>query len=78
MRLDAVLGRELALAPGAHRLLLGEAATKFHGELRTFSEQKQNFRVHYVTAREMANLAMAPKSPVGPTEAMKNSPYPKP
>ena len=60
------------------KVLLGDAATKFHEELRTFSEQKQNFRVHYVTAREMANLALAPKSPVGPTEAMKNSPYPKP
>ncbi len=59
-------------------VLLGDSMVNFHAELGKRAEQNPNFRVYYVTAREMANLAMAPKSPIGPTEALKNSPFPTP
>ena len=60
------------------KVLLGESMLRFHEELSTRSGQNPEFRVHYVTAREMANLALAPHSPQGPTTALKNSPYPNP
>ena len=60
------------------KVLLGDLAVKFHEELAALSGANPNFHVHYVTARQMANLALAPRSPGGPTETLKNSPYPMP
>jgi hypothetical protein len=40
-------------------VLLGEAMQQFHGSLARRSNANPNFRYHYVTAREMYNLARA-------------------
>jgi len=60
------------------KVLLGEEMVKFHQELGTRTELNPAFRVHYVTARQMANLAMAPATTGGPTLALKDAPYPRP
>jgi hypothetical protein len=39
--------------------LLGPAMIRFHDELAKFSLENPNFQIHYVTAREMWNLARA-------------------
>jgi hypothetical protein len=40
-------------------VLLGEPMVRFHEALAERSKRDTNFRFHYVTAREMYNLAMA-------------------
>ena len=40
-------------------VLLGEPMVRLHRALRERAERDANFRYHYVTAREMANLALA-------------------
>ncbi len=40
-------------------VLLGEAMVRFHEELARRTEREPSFHVHYVTAREMYNLARA-------------------
>jgi hypothetical protein len=40
-------------------MLLGEPMIRFHEELQERAERDPLFRFHYVTAREMANLALA-------------------
>jgi hypothetical protein len=40
-------------------VLLGEPMVKFHRALKMKADEDPNFRFHYVTAREMANLALA-------------------
>lgn len=59
-------------------VLLGREMESFHRELGTKVELKENFRVHYVTARQMANLAIAPTVSGGPTVELMDSPYPTP
>jgi len=44
-------------------VLLGPAMVEFHETLRRMSQSDPSFRVHYVTAREMANLALAAAEP---------------
>jgi hypothetical protein len=39
--------------------LIGDAAARFHEGLRAMADADPNFRFHYVTAREMYNLARA-------------------
>ena len=60
------------------KVLLGDPMVKFHRLLADRAVRNRNFHVHYVTAREMANLVLAPPSPLGPSDALKNSPYPTP
>jgi hypothetical protein len=43
----------------AHATLLGEPMVRFHEGLARRAERDANFRYHYVTAREMYNLAKA-------------------
>ena len=43
----------------AHEVLLGEPMVRFHEELARRMANDPHFHVHYVTAREMANLALA-------------------
>jgi hypothetical protein len=43
----------------AHGTLLGEPMVRFHEELARRAAKDANFRYHYVTAREMVNLAKA-------------------
>lgn len=43
-------------------VLLGEPMARFHKLLRARAEHDPNFRFHYVTAREMYNLAVAAES----------------
>ena len=43
-------------------VLLGEPMEKFHEELGRRSQTNRNFRYHYVTARQMYNLARAAES----------------
>jgi len=43
----------------AHATLLGEPMVRFHEELARRAERDPNFQYHYVTAREMHNLAKA-------------------
>ena len=40
-------------------VLLGEPMVRFHAMLRERAERDTLFRFHYVTAREMANIALA-------------------
>ena len=40
-------------------VLLGEPMVRFHEALRERAGRDSNFRFHYVTAREMANIALA-------------------
>jgi hypothetical protein len=42
--------------------LLGDPMVRFHAALSERASRDRNFRFHYVTAREMANLAMAADS----------------
>jgi hypothetical protein len=44
------------------RVLLGEPMVRFHQALAQLSRENPNFRYHYVTAREMYNLARAAAS----------------
>jgi len=60
------------------KVLLGAAMENFHLELIARVERSQNFRVHYVTARQMANLAVAPPTKGGPTAALKELPFQTP
>jgi mannose/cellobiose epimerase-like protein (N-acyl-D-glucosamine 2-epimerase family) len=39
--------------------LLGEPMVRFHDALADRARRDQNFHFHYVTARELANLALA-------------------
>ncbi len=39
--------------------LLGESMVRFHASLAERARRDENFRFHYVTARELANLALA-------------------
>jgi hypothetical protein len=55
--------------------LLGESAVRFHEELRRRTEVDRNFRVYYVSARQMANLALAPADVREPTRESRDSPY---
>jgi hypothetical protein len=62
---------------GAHEpnqdVLLGPAMVQFHEMLRDRAAQDANFRFHYVTAREMANLALAAEqTPTGDPAALMN------
>jgi hypothetical protein len=59
-------------------ILLGSAMEEFYRELGKRMERNPRFRVHYVTARQMANLAMAPESVCEPTLEAMNDPYPAP
>src|SRR5262249_2420788 len=43
----------------AHGTLLGEPMVRLHEELARRAKSDSNFRYHYVTAREMYNLAKA-------------------
>lgn len=43
----------------AHEVLLGEPMVRFHEDLARLARDRPNFHVHYVTAREMYNLARA-------------------
>jgi len=43
-------------------VLLGEAMTRFHAGLAERAKRESNFHFHYVSAREMANLALAAES----------------
>ncbi len=54
-------------------VLLGEPMVRFHEELARRSQADPTFRVHYVTCREMANLALAPASVQSPTLESMNS-----
>ncbi len=50
-------------APEANRrVLLGEPMVRFHNDLATQSARNPNFHYHYVTARELYNLARAAES----------------
>ena len=40
-------------------VLLGEPMVRFHEALRERADRDPLFRFHYVTAREMANIALA-------------------
>ena len=40
-------------------VLLGETMTRFHSGLAERAKRQENFQFHYVTARELANLALA-------------------
>jgi hypothetical protein len=40
-------------------VLIGEPMVRFHELLRDRAERDPLFRFHYVTAREMANIALA-------------------
>jgi len=40
-------------------VLLGEPMVRFHELLRERADRDSSFRFHYVTAREMANIALA-------------------
>jgi hypothetical protein len=51
---------------------------EFYRELGKRMERNPRFRVHYVTARQMANLALAPQSVLEPTLESMNDPYPAP
>jgi hypothetical protein len=55
-------------APEANQqILLGEPMVKFHRALRQRADADRNFHLHYVTAREMYNLAKAAEAGfVGP------------
>jgi hypothetical protein len=44
---------------GNQRVLLGEPMREFHRELARRAKADRNFQFHYVTAREMYNLARA-------------------
>lgn len=46
-------------AEDAHEALLGEPMARFHQELAEYARRHPNFHYHYVTAREMVNLARA-------------------
>ncbi|MFO0865525.1 MAG: hypothetical protein U0744_12895 [Gemmataceae bacterium] len=46
----------------AHHALLGEPMIRFHEALADRAARDKNFRYHYVTAREMHNLARAAES----------------
>ncbi len=46
-------------------VLLGEPMVRFHRLLRETADRDPGFRFHYVTAREMANLALAAASAPG-------------
>ena len=59
-------------------VLLGSAMEEFYRELGKRTERNSRFRVHYVTARQMANLALAPQSVLEPTLEAMNDPYPAP
>ncbi len=43
----------------AHEVLLGEPMVQFHRDLGRYAAEHLNFHFHYVTAREMYNLAKA-------------------
>lgn len=56
-------------------VLLGEPMVRFHDALQRRTREDPAFRVHYVTARQMANLALAPASVTEPTPESCDSPY---
>jgi hypothetical protein len=43
----------------AHEVLLGGTMVRFHEQLAEYARRRPNFHFHYVTAREMVNLARA-------------------
>jgi len=43
----------------SQEVLLGDPMVRFHEELQRRSDEDPSFRFHYVTAREMANIALA-------------------
>ena len=59
-------------------VLLSDPMVRFHNALKERMERNVHFHAHYVTARQMANLALAPPTGGGPTDALKDSMYPKP
>jgi hypothetical protein len=46
----------------SHRALLGDPMVRFHEDLGRLARENPHFHVHYVTAREMYNLARAAES----------------
>ena len=48
-----------AFFPGDHDVLIGEAARGFFGGLSEYGEESGEFKVHFATAREAFNIAMA-------------------
>src|SRR5262249_25148866 len=55
------------------RMLLGEPMVQFHTDLLRYSRENPNFRYHYVTAREMYNLACAGEAGyVSPVKGARN------
>lgn len=56
-------------------VLLGEPMVRFHEELQQRAASDPAFRVHYVTARQMANLALAPGGVPGQVQECCDSPY---
>jgi hypothetical protein len=59
-------------------VLLGEPMVRFHEMLRERADRDPLFRFHYVTAREMANIALAaekgPDGPVGEARSFRYVP----
>ena len=51
-------------------VLLGEPMIRFHEELRERARNDSNFHYHYVTAREMANLAICSDAGASPIDAV--------
>jgi len=49
-------------AEESHETLLGEPMVRFHQALSQYADQHPNFHYHYVSAREMYNLAKAAES----------------
>lgn len=59
-------------------VLLGPAMVELYRELGKRAERNPQFCVHYVTARQMANLALAPASVSQPTQEAMDAPIPPP
>ena len=59
-------------------VLLGEPMVRFHEELARRTLGDPNFRVHYVSCREMANLALAGAEVTRPTMEAMQTPYAAP
>jgi len=56
--------------------LLGEPMVRFHEMLQERADQDPLFRFHYVTAREMANAALAAADGVAsPVDAVRSFRY---
>lgn len=56
-------------------VLLGEPMVRLYEELKRRTEEDPNFHVYFVTARQMANLALSTSGPSEPTREMRDFPY---